>query len=185
MAAQKPSYKVDTWLRFIVKWLDQLIAALGKSVAWLTLLMVVATGIVVVLRRGFDIGSIGLQESVTYMHAAVFLLGAAYALQRGAQVRVDILYRRFSAHNKAWVDSLGALIFLLPVSAFIGFISWDFVLNSWQISEISTDSGGLRIVYLLKSLIPIAALSLCLQAVAEVLRNLLVLMGSSNEEIHP
>lgn len=170
-----------SWPQQLVKGLDKFTATLGKAVAWLTLLMVIATGIVVLLRRGFDIGSIALQESVTYMHAAVFLLGAAYALQEGAQVRVDILYEKFSRRSKAWVDSLGALILLLPVSAFIGFISWDFVINSWQIREGSTDSGGIGVVYLLKSLLPLAALSLALQALVELLRNLLVLMGISED----
>jgi TRAP-type mannitol/chloroaromatic compound transport system permease small subunit len=170
------------WPQQLVNALDTFTCTLGKTVAWLTLLMVIATGIVVVLRRGFDIGSIGLQESVTYMHAAVFLLGAAYALQQGDQVRVDILYAKFSRHGKAWVDSLGALILLLPVSAFIGFISWDFVVNSWQIREASTDSGGVGMVYLLKGLIPLAAVTLSVQALAEILRNLLILMGIGNKE---
>src|SRR5690606_4839133 len=104
--------------------------------------MVIITCVVVVMRRVFNLGSIGLQESVTYMHAAVFMLGAAYALRMGAQVRVDVLYRRFHFRTRAWVDSLGALLFLLPVSLFIGFVSWDFVAASWRIREGSTDSDG-------------------------------------------
>jgi TRAP-type mannitol/chloroaromatic compound transport system permease small subunit len=170
----------------LIRGLDRLTSALGQTVAWLTLLMVIATCVVVVLRRGFDIGSIALQESVTYMHAAVFLLGASYALQRGGQVRVDILYRQFSTRRKAWVDSLGTLIFLLPVSIFIGLISWDFVCSSWQIREGSTDSGGVGMVYLLKTLIPLAAMSLTLQAIAELLRNLLILMELDDDaELSP
>lgn len=164
-------------LLFLLRQLDNLTATLGKSVAWLTLLMVLATCIVVILRRGFDIGSIALQESVTYMHAAVFLLGTAYALQYGAHVRVDILYRRFTPRTRAWINSLGALLLLLPVSIFIGFISIEFVSSAWRIREGSTDSGGLSLVYWLKTLIPLMAVNLSLQAVAEILRNTLVLMN--------
>lgn len=182
MPEHTPPQSTRPWPQQLVIWLDCFTAATGKAVSWLTLIMVVATCIVVVLRRGFDIGSIALQESVTYMHAAVFLLGAAYALQQGAQVRVDILYRQFSQHSKAWVDSLGAILLLLPLCGFIGFISWDFVVNSWQIREGSTDSGGVGMVYLLKSLIPLAAVCLSLQALAELLRNLLVLMGVTPAE---
>jgi len=168
-----PAPRITGLLRAI----DGFTALIGKSVAWLTLAMVLITCIVVVLRRGFDIGSIAMQESVTYMHAAVFLLGTAYALQTGAHVRVDILYRQFAPRTKAWINCLGALVFLLPISVFIGFISIDFVNSSWRIREGSTDSGGLGMVYLLKGLILAMSINLSLQAAAEVLRNLLVLMN--------
>lgn len=185
MSDHKPLNRHSSWPYRIIHWLDTLTELLGKAVSWLTGIMVIATCIVVILRRVFDTGSIGLQESVTYMHAVVFLLGAAYALKHGAQVRVDILYRQFSVRSKAWVDSLGAIILLLPVSIFIGVISWDFVVSSWNIREGSTDSGGIGMVYLLKGLIPFAAVTLSLQAVAELLRNLLILMGLGDERENP
>jgi TRAP-type mannitol/chloroaromatic compound transport system permease small subunit len=171
-----------SWPHRLVSGLDAINLFIGKAVACLTLVMVIITCVVVVMRRVFNLGSIGLQESVTYMHAAVFMLGAAYALRMGAQVRVDVLYRRFHFRTRAWVDSLGALLFLLPVSLFIGFVSWDFVIASWQIREGSTDSGGLSAIYLLKTLIPLTAVSLSLQALAEILRNGLVLMGLAQPE---
>lgn len=157
--------------------LDAISVVIGKTIAWLTVIMVLATCVVVILRRGFDLGSIALQESVTYMHAAVFMLGAAYTLKEQGHVRVDIFYRRFSARQKAWIDSLGSLLLLLPVAIFIGLGSWEFVMGSWKIREASTDSGGVGAVYLLKALIPLMAVSLSLQAGAELLRNLLLLMN--------
>ena len=75
------------------------------------------------------------------------------------------------------MDALGSLVFLIPLAIFIGWISQDFVRSAWRIREVSADSGGLPWVYLLKSLIPLLAVTLVLQAVAEVLRNLLRLMG--------
>ena len=165
------------WPLQLLKLLDRITLFIGRSIAWLTVMMVIATCIVVLLRRGFDIGSIALQESVTYMHAAVFLLAAGYTLKRDGHVRVDILYRRFPVRRRAWIDSLGCLLFLLPLTIFTGFISWEFVVSSWAIREGSTDSGGLGAVYLLKSLIPLMAITLSLQAFAELLRNLLLLMG--------
>lgn len=169
------------WPQRLVRLLDGITLFIGRSIAWLTVMMVVATCVVVILRRGFDIGSIALQESVTYMHAAVFLLAAGYTLKRDGHVRVDILYRRFSMRRRAWIDSLGCLIFLLPVAIFTGFISREFVASSWAIREGSTDSGGLGAVYLLKSLIPLMAITLSLQACAELLRNLLLLMGVTSK----
>ena len=154
----------------LLRVLDGINAWLGRTVSWLTLAMVIATCIVVVSRRFFGVGSIALQESVTYMHAAVFLLGAASALRAGSLVRVDIFYRRFSVSARAWVDSLGALVFLLPFCVFIFWISWDFVSRAWLIGEASTDAGGLAYVYLLKSLILLFALALGLQGIAELMR---------------
>jgi TRAP-type mannitol/chloroaromatic compound transport system permease small subunit len=110
------------------------------------------------------------------MHAMVFMLGAAYALKTGDHVRVDIFYRTFSARKRAWVEVLGSLLFTLPLMGFIGWGSVDFVRESWRIGEGSTDSGGLGGVYLLKGLLPVMAVSVSLQAIAELLRNLLVLM---------
>lgn len=143
--------------------------------------MVIITCIVVVLRHVFSIGSIALQESVTYMHALVFMMGAAYALKTGDHVRVDIMYRRFSSQTRAWIDALGSLLFALPVMLFIGFGSWDFVKESWRISEGSNDSGGLAGVYLLKSLLLVMAFCVSAQAIAELLRNLMVLMLPDEE----
>jgi TRAP-type mannitol/chloroaromatic compound transport system permease small subunit len=159
-----------------LRWLDALAEFTGASTAWLTLAMVVIACIVVLLRKFFDVGSIALQESVTYMHAMVFMLGTAFTLKRGGHVRVDIFYCRFSLRARAWVDALGSVLLTLPLMIFIGWSSWDFVLESWRIREGSADSGGLSTIYLLKSLLPVMALSVSLQALAELLRNLLVLM---------
>lgn len=169
-----------------VRGLDAIAELTGTTTAWLTFAMVLITSWVVLMRHVFDIGSIALQESVTYMHAAVFMLGSAYTLKRGGHVRVDIFYRRYSARARAWVDALGGLVFSLPLMVFIGIGSWDFVMDSWEVREGSTDSGGLDWVYGLKALLPLMALSVGLQVVAELLRNLMVLMNitAANDQSH-
>jgi TRAP-type mannitol/chloroaromatic compound transport system permease small subunit len=142
----------------------------GRTVSWLTLLMVIVTFIVVVLRYVFDIGWIALQESVTYMHAMVFLIGASWAMQQQAHVRVDIFYSRFSTKTKAWIDLFGGLLLLLPVMVFIAWISWEYVVNSWNVLEGSREAGGLPGVFLLKSLILVLAIMLILQALVQIAR---------------
>ncbi len=164
-------------MKKIIQFLETITRITGTTSAWLTLVMVLAASIVVILRKVFDIGLIGLQESVTYMHAIVFMLAAGWALQRGAHVRVDIFYRRFSKSTQAWIDTLGSLFFTLPVMIFIGIGSWDFVCESWRIHEGSTDSGGLAFVFVLKSLLPLMAFTVCLQGLADIARNLCFLMN--------
>ena len=142
----------------------------GRAVSWLTLGMVIVTFVVVVLRYVFDIGWIALQESVTYMHAMVFLVGASWTMQQEAHVRVDIFYSRFSARTKAWVDLSGSLLLLLPVMVFIAWISWEYVIESWGVLEGSREAGGLPAVFLLKSLILVMAAMLQLQALVQIVR---------------
>jgi TRAP-type mannitol/chloroaromatic compound transport system permease small subunit len=158
-------------------WLDLVNRWVGRGIAWLALAMVLVTFLVVVLRYGFDSGSIALQESVTYMHATLFMLGAAYTLQRDGHVRVDIFYRRFSRRGRAWVDLLGTLGLLIPVALFILASSWGYVAESWAVHEGSREAGGLPYVYLLKTLMVVMPLLLLLQGVIWVLRNGLFLAG--------
>lgn len=151
----------------------------GAAVAWLTVLMVLGTFVVVVLRYVFDLGWIAMQESITWMHAAVFMLGAAYTLKEDEHVRVDIFYRRLSGRGRAAVDLVGTLVFLLPMAIFLMTSSWDYVATSWAIQESSREAGGLPypFVPILKSLIPATAALLAVQGIASVIAAVLVLTG--------
>ena len=163
-------------IHLIYRSIDLLSEWTGRLLGGLSLLVMILICAVVLLRYGFEIGSIGLQESVTYFHASIFMLGAAYTFKHDGHVRVDIFYRNFSPRSKAWVNSLGGIIFLLPLCLFIFIVSWDFVLQSWQIRETSTEPGGIPLVFLLKTLIPLMALTLGLQALADIIRNALLLI---------
>lgn len=155
--------------------IDNITRFTGNTLSWLVFLMMIAMCLVVLLRYGFGIGAIALQESITYMHGLLFMGGAAYALQKGAHVRVDIFYRQFNPKRKALVNLLGTLLFLIPVCSYIAYASWDYVAFSWSIKESSVESAGLPAVFLLKSLIPLMSALLLLQAIAELLRAIAVL----------
>ncbi len=161
----------------LVRTLDCVAEATGKITSWLVFGMMLITCLVVVLRYGFNIGSTAMQESVVYLHGAIFLLGMAYTLKHDGQVRVDIFYRTFSPYHQAWVNSLGALLFTLPFAGLIIGTSFGFVESSWSIFEKSPEAGGIPAIYLLKTLIPVGAGLLALQAVCEILRSIPVLLG--------
>lgn len=165
-------------LRAIVNSIDAFTDTSGRILAWLCLAMAALTALIVFLRYGFNIGSIAAQEAVIYMHGALFMLGAAYTLKEGGHVRVDIFYQRFSTRTQAWINSLGGIVFLLPLCAFILGISWSYVTESWAIRESSPEAGGIPAVFLLKSLVPLMAINLFCQGLAEVLRNALFLVES-------
>lgn len=142
----------------------RLVRVIGQGASWLILLMVLITFVVVLLRYGFNLGWVWLQESVTYLHAAVFMLAAAWTWQEDGHVRVDIFYRGRSPRHQAWVNLLGTLLFLVPVCVYLLLIGWDYVAASWSLKEGSRQAGGLPLVYLLKSLILALPLLLLVQA---------------------
>lgn len=142
--------------------------------------MVLVTFLVVVLRYVFDIGFIWLQESVTWMHAAVFMLGAAFALEKNQHVRVDVFYRDLGARRRAIVDAAGVIVFLLPLCGFIFWSAWDFVGISWSVREASREPGGLPypMIPLLKSIILVMPVLLGLQGISLFLKSLRILRGN-------
>ncbi|MCJ7590671.1 MAG: TRAP transporter small permease subunit [Woeseiaceae bacterium] len=159
--------------------IERFSALLGRASAWLTLFMVLVTFIVVVMRYAFDAGLIWLQESVVWMHAFVFMVGAAYTLQQDGHVRVDIFYRKMTPKGRALVDLLGVLIFLLPLTLFLAFKAYDYVLASWGLHEASRESGGLPypLIPLLKSILVVMPLTVALQGVSMLSRSVRILRG--------
>ena len=153
--------------------IDRLTDALGSTLAWLTFAMMAMTVVVVILRYGFDVGAIVLQESVVYMHGLAFMLGIAYTLKSDDHVRVDLIYSRLGRTARRRINLFGHVVFLVPVSVFILVSSLDYVAASWRVLERSPEVGGIPAVYLLKSLIPLMAVALLLQGVAEIIRCLI------------
>jgi TRAP-type mannitol/chloroaromatic compound transport system permease small subunit len=155
-----------------VEIIDKVSIATGRAASWLTLAMVLMTVLIVVLRYAFDTGLIWMQESLTWMHAAVFMLGAAYTLQEDGHVRVDIFYREMSDRRKAWVDLIGVLVFLFPLCGFFVYASFDYVVAAWSIGEISRNAGGLPYpaIPLLKSILILMPVAIMLQGLSILLR---------------
>jgi TRAP-type mannitol/chloroaromatic compound transport system permease small subunit len=132
--------------------------------------MVLATVAVVALRYLFGQGAILLQESVIYMHGMVFMLGIPYALHHNNHVRVDVFATRLGTRGRNWVELIGHLLFLLPVSSIIFIYSLPYVAASWRVFEGSGEVGGIPAVFLLKTLLPLMATLLFLQGIAEMIR---------------
>lgn len=158
---------------------DRISNITGKVVAWLTLAMVLLTFVIVVMRYVFDAGLIWMQESVTWMHAAVFMVGAAYTLLHEEHVRVDIFYRKMGERRRAIVDLVGVIIFLLPLCGFLALMAYDFAAASWSIAETSREPGGLPypMIPLLKSLVIVMPVAVALQGVSMFMRSLATIRG--------
>jgi len=156
---------------------DRLSTAIGRTVAWCLLFMVLAEFALVLMRYVLGVGSIWLQESVIYAHGALFMLAAAWTLAADAHVRVDIFYANAAPRIKAVVDLLGALLLLLPFALALIYLSFPYVARSWALLEGSRETSGLPALFLLKTLIPLFAALLALQGIAQALRAALLLAG--------
>ncbi len=161
----------------LIHFIEAINVWVGRTIAWLTLVMVLITVYQVVMRYVFNIYSIALQELVLYAFAMVLMFGTPYALQLDEHVRVDVFYRNFSSNTKAWANLFGTIFFLLPFAVLVLVFSWDYTLDAWRMKEGSGQANGLPYVYLLKTTLPITAVLLILQAIADILRNILTLKG--------
>ncbi|BAO43452.1 TRAP transporter small permease subunit [Thiolapillus brandeum] len=162
----------------MIRKLEAIAELSGRVIAWATLLMVLVTFCVVVLRYAFNTGWIAMQESITYLHATVFMLGAAYTFKDDGHVRVDIFYQKFGNRGRAWVNLMGTILLLYPLMIFILWVSWEYVTESWKVMEGSREAGGLPGVFLLKSLLLLMPVAMMMQGLVTILRSLDILTGS-------
>lgn len=160
-----------------VNLIDRMNERIGRGVAWLTLLMVLITFVVVILRYVYAIGWVWLQESYVWLHGVVFMIGAGYTLLHNGHVRVDIFYRPNGLRYKAIIDLFGSLLLLLPVIGVAWVVSFDYVMTSWAAREASREAGGLPGLFLLKSVILAFCLLVGLQGLSLMARSFLILMG--------
>jgi TRAP-type mannitol/chloroaromatic compound transport system permease small subunit len=163
---------------YLIRIINLINRVIGETVSWLTLLMVLVTVLVVVLRYGFNIGFIWMQESVRFMYSAVFLLCAGYTLFKDKHVRVDVLYLSLSERKKALVDLIGSIFLLLPVCFIIFYYSWSYVLNSWEQMEGSIEERGLHLVFLMKTFIWLFAILVSMQSLATIINSFIILKNN-------
>jgi TRAP-type mannitol/chloroaromatic compound transport system permease small subunit len=155
--------------------IDRLNTAIGRAVAWLVLVVVLLQFGLVLARYAFGLGSIWLTETVIYAHATLFMLGAAWTLRAGGHVRVDVFYAEAKPRTKAIIDLAGSVFLLLPFALVLVWLSVPYAARSWAILERSQETSGLPLVFVLKTLIPLFAVLMALQGLAQAIRAVSVL----------
>jgi TRAP-type mannitol/chloroaromatic compound transport system permease small subunit len=156
--------------------IDRLTAVLGRAAAWLALAIVLVQFGLVVARYVFSAGSVAVTESVVYGQALLVALTTAWTLAAGGHVRVDIFYAEAPPHRRALIDLVGTLCLLLPFMLTLLWLSVPYALRSWAILERSQETGGLPLVFVLKTLIPVFAGLMALQGIAQAIRALNILI---------
>jgi len=166
--------------------IDACSRAVGRVVSWLLLVMVIVGAYNAVARylerdAGLQLSSNALSELQWYLFGLAFLLGAPTALQKGAHVRVDVLYGGLSERTQHVIDFVGALLFLIPCCACAVWLSVDFVVESWREGEWSNDPGGLP-RFPVKPVVPLAFGLLLLQGVSEAIKRWAAIRGVASAD---
>ena len=144
---------------------------LDKILRFITFLTSLSLGILVVLivydatmRYLFSEGSTALQELEWHLFDVVILFSIAYTFKNNAHVRVDIFYDKYKEKTKHLVNIFATLFFILPFSALIIYMGYDFVMMSFIQNEASSDPGGLPYRWIVKSFMVISFVLLLIEA---------------------
>ena len=159
--------------------IDRFVDAVGRLTAWSSFALALVMAGNVLLRYGFNTGSIWSQELEWHLMSPICLFGMSYALRHGEHVRVDVLFASFSQRNKYLVEIISAVL-AMAISLIIIKLSWAYVMQSWSIGEGTANPGGISARYLLKALIPIGFALLFLQSLAQAIQYFVAWRGRSN-----
>ncbi|MBX2844262.1 MAG: TRAP transporter small permease subunit [Flammeovirgaceae bacterium] len=167
-------------MKFLQSWIhiiNQINENLGKTVAWLSSILVIVICLDVALKNIFSISSVAVFELQWHLFALIFLLGAAYTLKHDKHVRVDVFYQKLSPKGQAWINIIGTLLFLIPFCIIIIKSSIPYVATSYKLGEGSNDAGGLPARYFIKSSIFIGFFFLLIQGISLIFSSILTVMG--------
>ena len=169
-------------LVLFVRGVDRLNTAIAAVFRWLILVSVLVCAATACLRYAFSLGYVWLQQLYVFCFGVTFLMLAAFAYRKNRHVRVDIFFARMTPRRRAVVEILGIAVFLLPWLAVLAWSATPFILSAWRILEGSMEPGGLPGLYIYKTTLWAFCLTLGLQAVAELVRNALLLTGEDGPE---
>ena len=175
-------------LRKLSTLIDGLNNRIGAAIRWLALFMVIIGAVSAVVRyfarsQQWTLNLTPATELQWYLFSIIFVMGAAYGLNHDVHVRVDVMYERMSAKVQAWIDLVGTVLFLLPFTVMMLYVSYPPVRNSWSIREMSPDPGGLP-RYPIKALILVSFALLLLQAFSQLVKQVDVIRGVVPELDH-
>ena len=152
--------------------IDNITESIGNFLSYVLFLMVTLIVISILLRFIFNIGNIAIQELIMYLHALLFMFGISYAYKEDSHVKIDILSNNISPKNSQILSIIGFIFFVMPFAIFLIYISTDMTMRSWSILEGSSEAGGLDLVFVLKTIIPLTGILILLQGISKLLKNI-------------
>ena len=154
--------------------IDKLTDNIANGLLYILIALILLVFSTVFFRYVFNMSYIIIQEIIMYLHALIFMFGISYALKENSHVKIDVLYNSLNKRTQRVISIAGLVSFILPTALFIIYISIDMVTQSWMILEGSSEAGGLDLVFILKSLIPISGVLIFLQGISELIKHIRV-----------
>ena len=154
--------------------IDKLTDNIANGLLYILTVLIVLVFSTVFFRYVFNMSYIIIQEIIMYLHALIFMFGISYALKENSHVKIDVLYNTLNKRIQRVISIAGLVSFILPTALFVIYISIDMVTQSWVIFEGSSEAGGLNLVFILKSLIPISGILIFLQGISELIKHIRV-----------
>ena len=161
------------WLR-LSQAIDAMNQGIGLIAEWMVLLSCLISAGNAFSRYAFNISSNAWLEIQWYMFGAVVMLGTSYTLKKNEHVRVDIVYANVSTRRQIGIDIFGFILFMLPATIIMAYLSWPIFYNSWHMSEVSSNAGGL-IRWPVKLLLPVGFTLMAFQGVSEIIKRVAAL----------
>ena len=155
----------------VIRTIDRFNAIIGGIVAVAIVPLILANTIEVVMRYFFRAPTIWAADVTIMAFGPLFMLGATYALLKGAHVRTDMLWEKFSDRRKGVIDSIAFVVFFFPTMAILFFLSLEEFLFALEMDERSTLSTWQPPILPLRMVIPLAAALLRLQGVSELMKS--------------
>lgn len=156
--------------------IDAFTERIGRVVYWLVLIVVLISAANATVRKAFNYSSNAYLEIQWYLFSVIFLFGAGYTLLRDEHVRIDIIQGRLSPRAKNWIDVIGIVLFLWPMSLIIMWLAWPVFVDSYVRHEVSTNAGGL-IIWPARLMVPVGFALLLMQSVSELIKRVAFLAG--------
>ena len=154
--------------------IDKLTDNIASGLLYILIALILLVFSTVFFRYVFNMSYIIIQEIIMYLHALIFMFGISYTLKENSHVKIDVLYNSLNKRTQRVISIAGLVSFILPTALFIIYISIDMVTQSWVILEGSSEAGGLNLVFILKSLIPISGVLIFLQGISELIKHIRV-----------
>jgi TRAP-type mannitol/chloroaromatic compound transport system permease small subunit len=164
----EPSPRLLTVIRTVDAFTDWT----GTAVSWLSVPLVAAVAYEVIARYVFNAPTIWAYDATYMLYGTLFMLGAAYALHKGAHIRTDFFWEQFSTRRKGWIDVVSYVLFFFPGFLALLVISWHEFIYAWQINELSDQTPWRPVLWPFKGMVPLACLLLLIQGVSEFLKSL-------------